>query len=115
MDPSLIGTVDIAAGAGPDSGFIINTARDAARLCEQIEFGPMGFHYLDATRISEEEIGRDIPNSVIMGAIVKATGLFNKEKFEQILGEQMRHHFTPKIAEANMRCFQRGYEEVVEG
>ncbi len=115
MDPTLIGTVDIAAGACPDSSFIINTPHDAARLREQIEFGPMEFYYFDATKISEEEIGRDIPNLVIMGAIVKVTGLFEKEKFEQILGDHMRRHFPPKIAEANMRCFQRGYEEVVEG
>ena len=115
MDPSLIGTVDIASGTCPESSFIINTPDDAARLREQIEFGTMDFHYLDATKISEEEIGRDIPNSVILGAIVKATGLFDKKKFEQILGDQMREHFPSKIAEANMRCFKRGYKEVVKG
>lgn len=115
MDPSLIGPVDIAAGACLDSSFIINTPYDAEWLRNHIEFGMMDFYCLDATKISEEELGRDIPNSVILGAIVKASGFFDTDKFEQILTDKMHHEFSEKIAEANMRCFKRGYEEVVKG
>ncbi len=115
LDPSLIGPVDIAAGACLDSSFIINTVHDADWLRDHIEFGTMDFFYLDATKIAVEEIGRDIPNSVILGAIVKASGLFDYDIFNRILGEKMHHEFPKKMAEGNMRCFQRGHEEVVKG
>jgi pyruvate ferredoxin oxidoreductase gamma subunit len=115
MDPTLIGPVDIAAGACLDSSFIINTPHDAEWLRKYIEFGGMDFYYLDATKISVDELGRDIPNSVILGAIVNVSGFFDKEKFEKILHEKMHHEFSQKIADANMRCFKRGYEEVVKG
>jgi len=115
MDPSLIGPVDIAAGACLDSSFIINTHYDAAWLREHIEFGMMEFYYLDATKIAVEELGRDIPNSVILGAIVKTTGLFDFDIFKKNLEAMMKSEFREKIAEGNMRCFLRGYEEVVKG
>jgi pyruvate ferredoxin oxidoreductase gamma subunit len=115
MDPTLIGPVDIAAGACLDSSFIINTSQDAAWLREHIEFGMMDFYFLDATRIAVEELGRDIPNSVILGAIVKTIGLFDVDAFEKTLGEKMRDEFSKKVAEGNMRCFKRGFEEVVKG
>lgn len=115
MDPTLIGPVDIAAGACMDSSFIINTIEDAAWLKRHIDFGTMDFYYLDATKIAEEEIGRDIPNSVILGAIVKASGLWDKERFEKSLVKKMREEFPEKVVEANLRCFRRGYEEVVKG
>ena len=115
LDPSLIGPVDIAAGACLDSSFIINTPYDDKWLREHIDFGMMDFFYLDATKISEEELGRNIPNSAILGAIVKATGIFDDDKFKKIFEKKMRHEFPGKVAEANIRCFQRGYEEVKKG
>jgi pyruvate ferredoxin oxidoreductase gamma subunit len=115
MDPTLIEAVDIASGASGDSKFIINASEGADRLRESIDFDGMEFYHLDATKIAEGEIGRDIPNSVIIGAIVKVTGLFEKEEFEETFIKKMREDFPSKIAEANIRCFQRGYEEVVKG
>lgn len=115
MDPTLIGPVDIAAGACLDSSFIINSPFDAEWLRSHIEFGMMEFYYLDATSISMDELGRDIPNAAMMGAIVKATGLFEIDKYEEIFGEQLRAHFPKKVAAGNLRAFRRGYEEVVKG
>lgn len=115
LDPTLIGPVDIAAGACLDSSFVINTSSDAAWLREHIEFGMMDFYYLDATGIAYDELGRDIPNSAILGAIVKVSGLFDFEIFRKNYEDRMRSDFPKKVAEGNMRCFDRGYEEVVKG
>lgn len=115
MDPTLIGPVDIAGGACLDSTFIINCPHDAAWLRDHIEFGMMDFWYLDATKISYDTLGRDIPNSAVMGGIVKATGLFEYDKFEKILGEIYGEHFSQKITDANLKAFKRGFEEVTKG
>jgi pyruvate ferredoxin oxidoreductase gamma subunit len=115
MDPTLIGPVDIAAGACLDSTFIINCPYDDKWLRDHIEFGMMGFWYLDATQISMDTLGRDIPNSAVMGGIVKATGMFDYKKFEKILGDMYRHHFPKKVADANIDAFKRGFEEVKKG
>ncbi len=98
MDHTLIGAVDIAAGACLDSSFIINTPRDADWLRERIDFSMMDLYYLDATRISEEEIGRNIPNAAMLGAVVRAADLFDKDKFERTFGELLRRDFPAKIA-----------------
>jgi pyruvate ferredoxin oxidoreductase gamma subunit len=115
MDPTLIGPVDIAHGACLDSTFIINTPFDSEWLRSHIDFGMMDFYYLDATKISMETLGRDIPNSAIMGAIVKASGLFNYDEYYRILSEKYSSDFPAKIADANMKAFARGFEEVTKG
>jgi pyruvate ferredoxin oxidoreductase gamma subunit len=115
MDPSLIGPVDIAGGACLDSQFIINTPKDEEWLNKKIDFGTMGYHYVDATKIAVETIGRDIPNSPILGAIVKATGLFDYDKFAEILEVNYSAHFPKKLVDSNMTAFKRGYEEVITG
>lgn len=115
MDPTLIGPVDIAAGACLDSNFIINVPYDAAWLRKHIDFGAMEFWYLDATRISLDEFGKDIPNAAMLGGIVKASGMFDREKFEHIFSEKLLEDFPSKLAEANMRAFRRGYQEVTKG
>jgi pyruvate ferredoxin oxidoreductase gamma subunit len=115
MDPTLIGPVDIAAGACLDSTFIINSPYDAKWLRDHIEFGVMGFWYLDATKISMDTLGRDIPNSAVLGAIVKATGMFEFEKFAEILEHKYAEAFPAKVVDVNIKAFKRGYEEVTQG
>ena len=115
MDPTLVGSVDIAKGAVDGSFFLFNTPTQAEWLRKQIDLEGYEVYFLDATGISMDTLGRDIPNSAILGAIVKASGIFDADKFAANLEAQYRASFPAKIAEANMVAFKRGYEEVKKG
>lgn len=115
LDPTLVGSVDIAKGAVKGSTFLFNTPTGAEWLRKQLNLDGFEVYYLDATGISMDTLGRDIPNSAVLGAIVKASGIFDAEKFEAKLESQMRSSFSAKIADANMVAFKRGYEEVKKG
>ncbi len=62
---------------------------------------------IDATGISLEEIGRDMPNSCILGAFAAATGIIGIEPIITGLAD----YFQGKKLEANVRCARRGFEE----
>ncbi len=65
------------------------------------------FATVDATGIAIEETGRPITNTVMLGALIKATGWV---KLESIL-ETFKQYFNQKLFESNIRCARRGTEE----
>jgi len=62
---------------------------------------------VDATEIALEEVGRPITNTVMLGALVKATGWV---KLESIL-ETFKQYFKQSLLESNIKCARRGMEE----
>jgi pyruvate ferredoxin oxidoreductase gamma subunit len=63
---------------------------------------------IDATSIALEEIGRDISNSVMLGAFARATGWVGLDSLVSVLEEK----FQEKLLKQNVRCMERGYEEI---
>lgn len=63
--------------------------------------------YVDATGISLEEIGMNMPNSCILGAFAAVTGSIGIDPI--IVG--LADYFQGKKLEANVKCAKRGFEE----
>ncbi len=63
---------------------------------------------IDADSIAIEEIGMAMPNTSVLGAFAKVTGLVDIEPLIESLGE----YFTGKKFEVNAVCARRGFDEV---
>ena len=115
LDPTLLGTVDVAEGLKEDGMLLVNTTKSPAEIREMLGLEKGRLFTIDASHIALEEIGREITNTPMLGALVKATGMF---KLEDLI-EQTRHRFTGRLrqelVEANVRAIQRAAEEVQEG
>ena len=73
---------------------------------------PKGRAFLvDAMAIAVEENTRI--NTAILGAVAKACPLIDAKALAATLEEHFSHR-SPKLAEANVKTFWRGYEEAVE-
>ena len=75
LDPTLIGKIDITAGLGQEGKLIVNTSLEPKELREKLDFQGGKVYTLDASRIAQETIGRNIPNTPMIGALVRATEL----------------------------------------
>jgi len=115
LDPTLLGTVDVTEGLKEEGILLVNTTKSPAGIREMLSLETGRVFTLDASAIAIEEIGREITNTPMLGALMKATGLF---KLEDLI-EQTRRRFTgrlrPELVEANIRAIQRAAEEVQEG
>lgn len=98
--------VDVGKGAHRDTVVLINTASDevVARYREAYGFGKM--YRVDATRIAIDTIGRNIPNSAMLGAMAK-TGVVGIGSIEATLDK----YFGEKAGEANARAAKQSYEQ----
>ena len=102
LDDTLLHLPATCAGLRPGGTIIINTAhgRDRLRLPEQA--GTVAA--VDATAISMELIGRNIPNTAMLGALAKVTGLVDRDAlFENVAQE---------FGESNRAAAERAYGSV---
>lgn len=112
LDATLIGTVDVAAGAVDDAVIIINSEEDAATLTERGNLGKWKVYTVPATRIALDTIGRAIPNTPLIGALTKESGLFDIEGVKSQVKDSLSKKFGDDIVNANLEAVRRGYEEV---
>jgi len=68
-------------------------------------------YVVDAIKISQEEIGRAIPNTPMLGAFIKISNIIPFEDFLVSI-EDILSKFPQKIIEGNLRAIKRAYEEV---
>ena len=81
---------------------VINSVHDAAALKMPAQAGKVAI--VDATGICMEELGRNIPNTAMLGAFARVTGLVDKDRlFDNIAAE---------FGENNRRAAMRAYDAV---
>ncbi|MBI5183521.1 MAG: 2-oxoacid:acceptor oxidoreductase family protein [Nitrospinae bacterium] len=115
VDPTLIKVVDICEGTEDDAIIIVNTSKDPTAVREKAGIRGRKICTLDASRISEEELGRPIPNMPMLGAFMKVTGMYKVDDLTSTIFELLEKRFSPKVVEENIRAIRRGFEEVIEG
>ena len=67
---------------------------------------------VDATGIALDEIGRPIPNSPMIGALLKVTNLADIDDMAAIIGKKFEGKFGDAVVEGNKKAMKRAYEEV---
>jgi pyruvate ferredoxin oxidoreductase gamma subunit len=68
-------------------------------------------HVLDCLTISKETIGRAIPNTPMLGALVKVSGIFSLEAFLEAMKKILKK-FPQKVIDGNNAAIARAYNEV---
>ncbi|MDI6893897.1 MAG: 2-oxoacid:acceptor oxidoreductase family protein [Bacillota bacterium] len=117
MDPTLLGQVDVLAGLKPGGTVVVNYAGPVEELRRAlgVKDGGVRVAAVDATRISSEELGRPIPNTPMVGALSRITGVVGIDNVLAEFKESMGARFKPPVVEANLRAIRRAYEEVQVG
>ena len=116
VDATLLDSINIAEGARENTIFVINTTRDPKEVREKLKAGPgQKVFTLDATKIALDCFGRALPNSPMLGAVCRVTGLVNLEHLLEDVRKSFGKKFSQKIIDGNIEATKRGFEEVREG
>lgn len=114
VDESLVGPVDVTAGVKADGAVIVNSARSAQEVRALLPGFSGDVYVIDAGAISERCIGRNMPNTPLLAAAVRVSGVMKEEDFfENMLGS-FRHKFSskPEVVQGNMNAIRAAWEEV---
>lgn len=114
LDPTLMDTVDVTSGLPEDGTIIINTDQPASKFREKLGLKSQRVYIVDASRIAMETIGRNIPNTPMMGALVRVTGLVDLEEMLEDTKKKLEKKFRskPEVIEGNLMAIRRAYDEV---
>jgi len=112
LDPSLLGTIDVMRGAPPDAVLLVNSEMTPTEMRGHYALTGGRLFTVAATRIATETIRRPIPNTPMVGALTRITGLFPIENVVEFLREDFGKKFPPKVVEGNINAIMRAYEEV---
>ncbi|MGD9210571.1 MAG: 2-oxoacid:acceptor oxidoreductase family protein [Desulfobacteraceae bacterium] len=105
IDPSLLSLPTLFDGLKPDGVLILNSAKPIEeRPSDNLKKAGV----INATHVALCEIGRDIPNTCLIGALAATTGWISLDSV--IKG--LKDYLEGSILEKNIRNATRGYNEV---
>ncbi|HOO11452.1 MAG TPA: 2-oxoacid:acceptor oxidoreductase family protein [Bacillota bacterium] len=114
VDESLIKDVDVAAGLKKDGAILVNTQKEPAEIKKQLKGFEGKVYTVDAMTISVDALGKYFPNTPMLGAIVKVSGVMEEEEFIASMEESFKHKFAskPEVIEGNIKAIKRALQEV---
>ena len=114
VDESLLECVDVTAGLSPDGAIIINSAKEPAELRPLLRGYTGKVCTIDARAISEETLGKNFPNTPMLAAAVKISGVVEPGRFIQDMEASFHHKFAtkPQVIAGNMNCLNQAMKEV---
>ena len=114
VDESLIDAVDVTAGLKESGAIVINSDKTPDELRSKLKGYKGRVCTIDANKISEEELGRVFPNTPMLAAIVKVSGVIDVEEFKKDIEASFKHKFAskPQVIEGNMKALNRSLAEV---
>jgi pyruvate ferredoxin oxidoreductase gamma subunit len=114
VDDTLLDTVDVTAGLKEDGAIVINTTNDAETLKKKLNGYKGGIYTIDARSISIDALGKYFPNTPMLAAIVKVSGVIPEEQFLADMEGSFKHKFAkkPEVIDGNMKALKNTLEKV---
>ena len=114
LDPSLMASVQVTEGLKQGGKIIVNTSFSAAEMAKKLGVPVSQVFVVDASKISTETIGMNIPNTPMMGALVKVIGNLDLEGVLTDTREKLTQKFRhkPQVIEGNLDSIRRAFNEV---
>ncbi len=106
LDPSLVDVANPTDGLKKGGIVIINTSKGIDELREKFEGYKVAM--VDAYKIAKEEMGVNIVNTTMLGALIKATDAIKLKSIEEPIKERFG-----RIADKNINSLKRAYKETI--
>lgn len=116
VDDTLLHSVDVTAGLKPEGGILINTEKTAEEIIPLLKGYAGKIYLLDARRVCMATLGKYFPNTPMLAAMVKISGVMETDVFLREMEASLQHKFArkPEVLEGNRRALRLALEEVVE-
>ena len=116
VDDTLLNSVDVTAGLKESGAIIINTTKDGETLKKLLKGYKGHIYTIDARTVSVEALGKYFPNTPMLAAVVKVTGIIPEEDFLKDMEGSFKHKFAkkPEVIEGNMKALEIALQKVIE-
>ena len=114
VDDTLLECVDVTKGLKEEGAIVINTTKTPDEVRPYLKGYKGKVCTIDAKTISIETLGKYFPNTPMLAAIVKVSGIMDDEAFLADMVESFKHKFAkkPEVIDGNMAAIRRSLNEV---
>ena len=114
VDDTLLESVDVTSGLKETGAIVINTVKTAEELKPLLNGYSGKVYTIDARKVSEEALGKYFPNTPMLAAIVKVSGIMSDQEFVADMKESFKHKFAkkPEVIDGNMKAIDLALNEV---
>ncbi|MFQ5860051.1 MAG: 2-oxoacid:acceptor oxidoreductase family protein [Dehalococcoidia bacterium] len=114
LEPTLLKTVDVLYGLKEEGLVLVNTSLRPAELRAQLPAGRYRLYVVPATRIALDNLGRNFPNTALLGALLRVAPVVKKKSALEAMKKRLASRPATPMVEANILALERGYGEVRE-
>lgn len=114
VDDTLLSSVPVTSGLKKEGAIVINTTKGREELNGLLQGYEGNIYTIDARKVSEETLGRYFPNTPMLAAIVKVTGIMSDEELLNDMQKSFQHKFAkkPEVIEGNMKALELALKEI---
>lgn len=105
IDPTLLETIDVTEGLKEDGTLIVNTPLSPEEIKKKLSFSGK-VYTVDATKISIDTVGKNLPNTPMLGAFVKITKIIPIDSVKKCIKDK----FLSKIGQEKTDLTIKGVE-----
>ncbi len=114
VDETLLTSVDVTNGLKEEGAILINTAKSKDEIIPLLRGYKGKVFTIDAKDVCMKTLGKYFPNTPMLAAIVKVSGVLDTDTFLKGMEESLQHKFAkkPEVLEGNMMALKLAIEEV---
>lgn len=114
VDETLLEIVDVTKGLRKNGAILINTARNKEEIIPLLKGYKGKVYTVDAKKIALDTLGKNFPNTPMLAAIVKVTGVIDDETFLNEMEGSFKHKFAkkPEVIKGNIESLRIALREV---
>ena len=114
VDDTLLSAVDVTSGLKEEGAILINTTKTIDEIKPLLKGYKGNVYTIDARKISEDALGKYFPNTPMLAAIVKVTGIMSDDDFIKDMQSSFKHKFAkkPEVIPGNMQAVEVALKEV---
>ncbi|MFQ5762745.1 MAG: 2-oxoacid:acceptor oxidoreductase family protein [Candidatus Bathyarchaeia archaeon] len=104
LDSTLVKSVRVWEGLKPAGAMILNAEREPESLRDK--FSGFRLFLVDATSIAMDTLGMNMPNTAMLGAVIRVTGLADLADVEEVVMEA--------LGEKNVKALKTAFQNTKE-
>ena len=112
VDPTLLQGGNVTDGTNEKAIFVVNTPEDSRTIKKQLGLTAQKVYTVNASKIALETIGRPMPNTPMLGAMAKVSGLITLDNLLADTKKGFSKKFSEKVVNANLQAIQQAFDEV---
>ncbi|MCK4307659.1 2-oxoacid:acceptor oxidoreductase family protein [candidate division WOR-3 bacterium] len=118
LDPTLLESQPVTKGLKSNGTIIINTLLEPKELHKKLNLTTQKVFTVDASGISRDMLGKELPNTPMLGALTKVTEIIGLEDLITYTKKKLVKKFRGKgsgIIEGNLESIKKAYNSVRGG